>query len=119
MIKDTAISAVCVMTFLAGVTASRLPGTPETVEEPRSLPRHPLDTTIPVLVGASKAGYCEVKARVAFAISDPALAESKLYDVLMHEAAKEAEQEKALCVSLESFSTDEITVTKTRYTPLK
>lgn len=106
------------MFFLAGITLHTIPAEQKTADPLVAKLSNKLETTIPVFSNTAKVGYCEVSAMVTFSIDEFALAESRLYDALMHDVANAGHEGEAACAGLSKHASDDFAVREVRYTPV-
>ncbi|MEO0544768.1 MAG: hypothetical protein AAFY99_13215 [Pseudomonadota bacterium] len=115
MIKTVLLPSLCLASFFGAMVLGQMPQTAEKeVKEPKKK-FSKLETSMPLLAGTEKVGYCEIYAEVAFKIEDLASAQAQLYDRLLSVMLDEAASPQANCANYTSFTDPYIKVTKTEF----
>lgn len=117
MIKAVILPTLCLGGFLATLAFTQMPsGGDDTAmekEKPKKLTK--LETTMPILSGTQKVGYCEVRAEVAFAVETLVTAEARLYDALLRFSLNPEASPEATCAAYVNLENPDIFVRETEY----
>ena len=117
MIKAIILPTLCLGGFLATLAFTQLPSggadTAKEKEKPKKLAK--LETTMPILSGSQKVGYCEVHAEVTFNIETLVTAEARLYDALLRFSLDSDASPEATCEAYKGLENPDIFIQKTEY----